>query len=166
MSTQPQLLQMVLDPNDIFYTPDWIARDMVEFFKPSGRILEPSKGAGVFMKCLPPHAEWCEIEEGRDFFKWVEPVDWVFGNPPYNIFKKWMAHSFSIARHIVYLIPITKVFNSYYQMLDISKYGGVVHVRVYGAGRVIKWPMGFAIGAVHFQRDYHGPMYTTIYGEA
>ena len=38
---------------------------MVEFFKPSGRILEPCKGDGVFLKYLPS-AEWCEIQEGRD----------------------------------------------------------------------------------------------------
>jgi hypothetical protein len=32
---------MALDPQDVVYTPDWVARDMVEYFKPSGRILEP-----------------------------------------------------------------------------------------------------------------------------
>jgi hypothetical protein len=69
MSVQPQLLQIPLDPGDVVYTPDWVARDMVEFFKPSGRILEPCKGDGVFLKYLPPHAEWCEIQEGRDFFQ-------------------------------------------------------------------------------------------------
>ena len=47
MSSQPQLLKIPLDPGDVVYTPDWVARDMVEFFKPSGRILEPCAGDGV-----------------------------------------------------------------------------------------------------------------------
>jgi hypothetical protein len=82
MNAQPQLLQIALDPRDIVYTPDWVARDMVEYFKPSGRILEPSCGDGVFLRHLPPETDWCEIEQGRDFYAWTKPVDWVFGNPP------------------------------------------------------------------------------------
>ena len=49
IAAQPQLLQIPLDPDDVVYTPDWVAKDMVEFFKPSGRILEPCKGDGVFL---------------------------------------------------------------------------------------------------------------------
>ena len=44
--TQPQLLQIALDPGDVVYTPDWVARDMVDYFKPSGRILDPGGAAG------------------------------------------------------------------------------------------------------------------------
>jgi hypothetical protein len=96
-AAQPQLLQIPLDPGDVVYTPDWVARDMVDFFKPSGRILEPCKGDGVFLKYLPPHTEWCEIQEGRDFFKWSEPVDWIVGNPPYAGFGEFIKHSMTIA---------------------------------------------------------------------
>lgn len=71
MTSQPQLLQIALDPGDVVYTPDWVARDMVEYFKPSGRILEPCAGDGAFLEYLPG-AEWCEIEKGRDFFAWNE----------------------------------------------------------------------------------------------
>ena len=56
-------------PKDVVYTPDNVARDMVQFFKPSGRILEPSKGEGVFLKYLPG-ADWYEITEGKDFFNY------------------------------------------------------------------------------------------------
>lgn len=51
---QAQLLNIILDPKDVVYTPDWVADDMVSFFQPSGKILEPSKGEGVFLKYLPP----------------------------------------------------------------------------------------------------------------
>lgn len=79
MLQQAQLLQIALDPADVVYTPDWAAKDMVDFFRPSGRILEPCKGGGVFLKYLPPETEWCEIAEGVDFFAWSKPVDWCCG---------------------------------------------------------------------------------------
>lgn len=49
--SQLQLLNIALNEKDIVYAPDWVARDMVEFFRPS--ILEPCKGDGVFLKYLP-----------------------------------------------------------------------------------------------------------------
>ena len=81
--SQMQLLHINLNPADRVYTNDWVVADMVDFFKPSGRILDPCKGDGVFLKYLPG-ADWCEIEKGKDFFAWSNPVDWVFGNPPYS----------------------------------------------------------------------------------
>ena len=163
MSSQPQLIKMALDPNDIFYTPDWVAQDMVSYFKPSGSILEPCAGDGVFLRYLSGDVSWCEIEKERDFFAWNTPVNWLVGNPPYNILKKWLSHSFDVANNILYVLPITKIFNSYYQLQEVYKYGGVVAIRVYGAGRVIKWPMGFAIGAVHLQKDYQGNIDMSFY---
>jgi hypothetical protein len=57
------------DPSDVVYTPDWCASDMIDWFKPSGRVLDPCKGAGAFFDKMPDGAEWCEIREGRDFFE-------------------------------------------------------------------------------------------------
>ena len=164
MSVQPQLLQIALDPGDVVYTPDWVARDMVNFFKPSGRILEPCAGDGVFLRHLPPETEWCEIEKGRDFFAWREQVDWCFGNPPYSVFSKWLGHSFQVADNIVYLIPLTRLFNSGYFLRRLHTWGGIAHMRYYGDGGELDFPIGFAIGAVHFQRNYTGGMYTSLYG--
>ena len=166
-NAQPQLLQIALDPGDVVYTPDWVARDMVDFFKPSGRILEPCKGDGVFLKYLPPHTEWCEIQEGRDFFQWVEPVDWVFGNPPYKMYREWLSHSMKLADNILYLLPFNKPFNSNYSYVEMLTWGGFSHMRHYGNGRsvVSGFDFSFATGAVHFKRNYRGPMYTTIYGQ-
>ena len=156
---QMQLLQIPLNEKDVVYTQDWAARDMVEFFKPSGRILDPSKGDGVFLKHLPPNTAWCEIENGKDFFAWNDPVDWVFGNPPYSIFTKWMEHSMKIADNICYLIPCNKPFNSYILLEQVMKWGGIAHMRVYGRSRVFNIDIGFSIGAVHFKKDYAGAMY-------
>lgn len=155
--SQPQLLQMALDPVDVVYTPDWVARDMVDFFKPSGRILEPCAGGGAILKYLPG-ADWCEIEKGRDFFAMREHYDWIISNPPYSIFADWLRYSFKVANDIVYLVPIIRNFVSTRIMKDISIYGGVKHCRVYDESNFKGWSINFAVGAVHYQKDYRGPM--------
>ena len=161
-SSQPQLLQMALDPQDIVYTPDWVARDMVEHFKPTGKILEPSCGDGVFLKYLPT-AEWCEIEKGRDFFQYRTAVDWLFGNPPYTCFSEWMTHSMKIAENICYLIPLNKTLNSGKMIKEWMAYGGIIEIKYYANGGELGFPIGFACGAVHFQRGYKGKTEFSIY---
>lgn len=152
---QPQLLLMQLNPNDAVYTPEWCALDMIEWFKPTGRILEPCKGFGAILRYLPG-ADWCEITDGKDFYAWTEPVDWIISNPPYSDFKKWLAHSYRIANDIVYLVPLSKFFNAFGQMDACRKNGWVKHIRVYGTGGKLNFPMGNAIGAMHFVRGYWG----------
>ena len=163
MSSQPQLLQIALDKKDVVYTPDWVARDMVEFFKPSGRILEPAAGDGAFLKYLPG-ADWCEIERGRDFFACQEHYDWIISNPPFRQFYEFMLHSFSIANDIVYLLPGDKPFNVFLTMKMLYDNGGIVHMRNYGDGRTIGIPEIHRIAsAFHFQKGYHGPMEISFY---
>ena len=158
---QMQLLKMSLSQDDVVYTPDWVAKDMVEFFNPSGVVLDPCRGNGAFTKYLP-NAEWCEIDEGRDFFAWHTPVDWVFGNPPYSIFSKWLGHSMEIANHICYLVPLTRLFNSGFFIKRLCKWGKIAHMRYYADGGELGWSIGFAIGAVYFQKGYQGPMYSSL----
>lgn len=152
---QPALFAVSPNPKDVVYTPDNVARDMVAFFKPRGRILEPSKGDGVFLKHLPG-AEWCEITEGRDFFMCTRSYDWIIGNPPYSIFAAWLRHSFTLANDIVYLIPIIRCFVSSRIIKDIKAYGGIKTIAVYDEANFTGWSINFAIGAVHFQRGYKG----------
>jgi len=161
--TQPQLLQIALDPGDVVYTPDWVARDMVDYFKPTGRILEPCCGDGAFMRNLPADTLWCEIERGRDFFAWRESVDWIIGNPPYAQFSQWLDHSMQVANDICYLIPANKAFNSYAMIKRILDWGGLIAIRVYGTGAQMGFPIGYAVAAVHYQRGYTGATMITMH---
>jgi hypothetical protein len=161
MTTQPQLLYIPLVEKDVVYTPDNIARDIVKFFKPSGKILEPCKGDGAFLRHLAA-ADWCEIAEGKDFFVCRATYDWIVGNPPYSIFNIWLRHSFTLADNIVYLIPLNKIFNDFGMLKDIYTYGGVKQIYAIGRGEKANFPMGYAVGAVHFQRAYKGDMKITF----
>lgn len=147
---------MSLNADDIVYAPDDIARDVVNHFKPTGRILEPCSGEGAFLKYLPD-ADWCEIEKGRDFFAYNKPVDWIVGNPPFSIFSDWLKHSFEIADNIVYVMMPQTLFNSMGRLKQIQGYGGIKSMYILGTGKEIKMmDVGFLIAAVHFQRDYNG----------
>lgn len=149
---------------DVVLTPLWAAKAIVQKFSPSGSILDPCCGQGVFLKCMFG-ADWCEISNGRDFFDWDRPVDWIVSNPPYSIFSDFLRHSMKVARNIVYLIPVNKVFNSYRIMREIYSWGGIPLIYVIGSGADLKFPIGFCSGAVHFQRGYQGNTQVEFYKE-
>jgi len=153
---------LAVKPQDIVLTPDWVASDVVAHFRPAGRVLDPCKGEGAFLRHMPG-AEWCEIREGRDFFCWTEPVDWIVSNPPYSCFRAWLRHSYAVAENIVYLVPVQKCVLGYGQVEEIAKGGMIKHIRWYGTGTRLGWMYGNAIGAVHFIRGYDGPQTWSFY---
>lgn len=161
---QIQLLSTPLTMTDVVYTPQWLALDMIEHFRPSGKVLEPSAGDGAFLRFLPG-AEWCEIAHGRDFFAYHDCVDWCIGNPPYGLYLEWMAHSMEISNDIVYLLPTNKPFVSFGSVDSMRRWGQIKHMRHYAGGRRIGFPFGFSVSAVHFQRGYFGCMSTSYFDD-
>ena len=147
---------------DIVYTPDDVARDIVDHFQPSGECLDPCRGDGAFYKYLPEGSQWCEAKDGKDFFDFNEQVDWIVSNPPYSVFADFLYHSFSVAENIVYLIPVNKPFNGFRTMRRVAEYGGIREIYTIGPGSWLNFPIGFAVGAVHFQRNYTGGIAITF----
>lgn len=139
---------------DKIETPDWCAKDMVEFFHPVGKILDPCSGNGVFLKHLPNSAYSCEIDLGTNFFDFQEKVDWIIGNPPYSIFREWLNHSYEIANNIVYLIPSYLIFNPLSCMRIMKNRGLIKHIRYYDVGRKIEWSRGRPIMAIYIKSGY------------
>lgn len=150
---------------DRIYTPDWCALDMVRHFAPAGRVLEPCRGGGAFTRALPD-AEWCEIDDGRDFFAWSDPVDWVITNPPFSQTRDFWRHAAKIAEHIVFLVVIRNFFSSDRFIREIESFGGIAEMRFYGGGARLKFPMGNPVGAVYCRRAYDGPMSWSRYQHA
>lgn len=142
---------------DKVYTPEDIAKLIISKFSISGKVLDAFKGAGAFYNNYPDHVEkdWCEIDEGRDFFKYTDHVDWIITNPPYSIYDEVMKHSFEIADNIVYLVPLNKVVSSLGRIKDIYNYGGVPYLYIIGASRC-GFPFGFPACAIHIQKGYSG----------
>lgn len=141
--------------SDVVLTPENVARSIIRHFLPRGRVLDPCRGDGAFWRNMPG-AEYCEIQEGRDFFEWSSQVDWIVSNPPYSIYSDWLRHSFGVAENIVYLVPINKAFNSSSMLRDTYEWGGIAEIVHVGPGSSLKFPVGFAVGAVHYKRGYRG----------
>ena len=78
--------------NDVYYfhqTPAELASKLINEIplEPDDKVLEPFKGEGAFYNSFPDfvNKDWCEIEEGRDFLNYNEPIDWVISNPPFRL---------------------------------------------------------------------------------
>lgn len=146
---------------DVVYTPDKWATDIVRTFEPRGLCLEPCRGGGAFHRLLPEGSPWCEIAEGKDFFEWTDPVDWIVTNPPYSILDEFLAHSMAVSDNVVFLIPVAKLLASTKKLKKVYAWGGIKHIRYYGTGRQLGFPFGFPVGAIHLQRGYSGDMRIT-----
>jgi len=141
---------------DVVYTPDKVAKQIIDWIKPSGKCLDPCRGNGAFFRYLPIGSDWCEIRENKDFFDYRNKIDWVIGNPPYSIFEDWLRHSFKIADNVVYIVPTNKIFQRQIIMNMINEFGGIKALLVYGSGNLVGFPFGFSVGTFHFQRRWQG----------
>lgn len=158
MNNQLSLFGDVIEnenPWDLVYTPDEIAKKIVTMFSPSGKILEPCKGKGVFLKYLPKNTEWCEIKEGRDFFDYNEKVDWIITNPPYSIYDKFIEHCFELSDNIVILVPLGKALSKWERIIQIKNYGGIKKIWLLPSRRC-GFPFGYPCGVFYFKRNYKG----------
>ena len=92
---------------DIVMTPEYLAKEIIEHFNPTGRILDPCRGEGAFYDNYPgDDNDWCELGEGKDFLQYQKKVDWIITNPPWSKMQKFLAHGMQIADNIVYLTTI------------------------------------------------------------
>ena len=152
-----QLIPLGIVRNDLIQTPIEVARHLVSYFRPTGTILEPCKGEGNFLRALPPDTQWCEALEGRDFFAWRQPVDWIITNPPYSQFRAFHRHAMTVADNIVFLTTI----NHYWlkaRLRDMRNADfGFREIRLLHTPSTFP-SSGFQIGAVYTQRQWHGQM--------
>jgi len=103
---------MKLNPkggNDVVMTPEPLAKWIVNYFKPKGKLLEPCCGDGVFLKYMKG-ADWCEISEGKDFFDYTKTADWVITNPPFSKIRTFLQHCYKLkVKNIVFLCPTNHI---------------------------------------------------------
>lgn len=144
-----------INPNDVVFTPDWLAKQICKMFPISGSVLEPCKGEGAFLKVLPSNTEWCEIAEGKNFYEFNKKVDWLVTNPPYSDYNRFLEHAFLLADNIVLLVPVAKMFKSMGTLKLIMDYGGFVSIHTLPASKA-GFPFGFPCAVYYLRRDYKG----------
>lgn len=141
--------------NDRIYTPDELARDMVVHFRPCGRILEPCRGGGAFVRALPA-CDWCEIDLGRDFFSCSKHYDWIITNPPYSIFSRFLIQSLVVADNVVFLCPVSSWFQRARERIVRNAGFGIVEICSVPVPPK-PWPQfGLSLGAAWLRRGWLG----------
>ena len=73
----------------LHYTPNEVAIELLKDidFKENDITLEPCKASGSFYNNIPYEKDWCEIEQGRDLFKYDfgdKRFTKCITNPPYR----------------------------------------------------------------------------------
>jgi hypothetical protein len=95
-------------PNDIIYTPLDLAKEIIDLcdLKEGDTVLDPFRGKNAFYDQYPDFVtkDWCEIEDGRDFFDYDEKVDWIISNPPFSKMTPIIEHACKIANKGICLI--------------------------------------------------------------
>ena len=144
-----------VNPNDVVFTPEWLTKQICDMFPITGKVLEPCKGEGAFLKYLPKDTDWCEITEGRNYYDYDKKVDWIVTNPPYSDFNRFLEHSFNLADNIVLLVPVAKMFKSMGTLSDVFDYGGFVEIHTLPSSKA-GFPFGFPSGVYYMKKGYRG----------
>ena len=146
---------------DKVMTNEELAKKIINHFNPKGIILEPAKGTGNFYKNFPTgdkltpvKKDWCEIDEGKDFFRYKKKVDWIITNPPYSIYDDFLLKCFEVADNVVLLVPLAKAFKSRKIDNSIKEYGGLKEIVYAGSGSEVGFKFGSPCGCLYFKRGY------------
>ena len=140
--------------NDCVETPLELARALVEHFHPNGVVLEPCSGEGNFLKFLPG-ALWCEIKRGRNFFDFDKHVNYIFTNPPFSEFGKFLEHSLKVSDNICFLMSVSRLWTkSRIRLIEKNNFG-IREILLFNGPRDFD-VFGFQLGMIWLKRDYVG----------
>ena len=123
------------NPNDKKMTPKGLALKLINMtpIKAGDFLLDGFSGKDAFYSQYPSNVkkDWCEIDRGRDFFKWNKKVDWVGPtNPPYSKIKQVLEHSCKVAnKGIALLIGIINIGPNRIKMLEDNGFG-ITHFHI------------------------------------
>jgi hypothetical protein len=151
--------------NDAVMTPRPLARLIVGYFRPSGRVLDPARGEGAFYDAMrdlsppPTRVDWCEIEDGVDFLNprhSLGSYDWIVTNPPWSKMRNFLLHSMRISENVVFVASMTH-FVTKARLCDIRQSGFGLREALLVTQPPAPWPSsGFQLAAVWLQRGYTG----------
>ena len=81
-------------------TPEDLVKDLLALvpFEKNDTVLDAGSGKDkVWFRNIPTNLkDECEIDEGKDFYKYNSNVHWVVGNPPFPEFDGFLFHSAEI----------------------------------------------------------------------
>lgn len=143
-----------LKKSDEKETPFELAKQIVEYFKPQGKCLEPCAGESKnILRNLPESSDYCEIKEGKDFFNYHNKVDWIITNPPWILFSHFLKHSVKLSDNIVFIASMHYIATK--KRLRILKDNNFWLKEILLIDTPKEWgSWGFQLVAFHFQKDF------------
>jgi phage N-6-adenine-methyltransferase len=148
---------------DEVFTSSALARRLVEYFKPAGRMLDPCRGPGAFFEAMCAQksgtVDWCEIAEGRDFLEYDEEVDWVMSNPPWSskAYRAFVERACRLSQNVVYLVRLHNALGTSARHLDFLQHGHALKEIIIIGWREAGIPgEGFVLAAFHWQKGWAG----------
>jgi hypothetical protein len=144
--------------NDNVMTPLPLCKQIINYLKPTGKILEPFKGTGNFLKACPQMI-YCEIEENKPFENFNDRVDWIITNPPWSKLKIMLEKSCQVSdKHIVFLVTVNHVFTKARIRLTDNYNFKLKEILYIDTPK--EFPqMGFQLGVIHWEKNYNGLVY-------
>ncbi len=142
--------------NQDIQTPDALARLIVNHFMPSGKICEPCKGNGAFIRALEgKDVAWYEIKEGRDWLTAEGHWDWIITNPPWNSVRKFLTKAMECSDNIVFLCWAASWWTKRRTKMIREAGFGIVEILLVPTPPT--WPpTGFALSATWVRRGWDG----------
>lgn len=126
-------------PKDItfHYTNEEMVKDLIKLipFEKDDIVLDAGSGKNkVWQNNCPVKCLECELEDGCNFLELEMNVDWIIGNPPYNLSWAFTEKSIEIASKGIAWLVNNQALNSHLtpRRLDLMKEKGfeLQHIRV------------------------------------
>ena len=98
------------ESNDELYTPSTLSKKLIQNIpvNEEDSCLDPFYGTGSFFNNFNSNSEnkYCEINLGKDFFRYTKKHDWVISNPPFSQLTKVFEHTLMISKlGFAYILP-------------------------------------------------------------
>ncbi|MBC8490350.1 MAG: hypothetical protein H8D45_30405 [Bacteroidetes bacterium] len=118
------------------YTNEQMVKDLMKLipFEKDDIVLDAGSGKNkVWQKNCPVKCLECEIEDGCDFFKWKQRVDWVIGNPSYHQSWQFTEKAISITNKGIGWLVNNQALNSHLtpRRLDLLKKNGFQYTKIH-----------------------------------
>ena len=100
---------MSRSPYDFYPTPEWCYENISIDWSNFKTALEPCKGDGRILSFLEKQGiktDWCEIQEGLDFFEHDGEYDLIFTNPPFSLAQEFIEKALGMAPTVIMLLRI------------------------------------------------------------
>lgn len=128
-----------MESKEFHYTNEHMVKDLLKLIPYSTRDVILDAGSGknkVWYNNFEVETGYkfeCEVDEGHDFFKWITPVDWIIGNPPYHQSWKFTEHALTIAKKGIAWLVNNQALNSHLtpRRLDLFKEKGFEYTKIH-----------------------------------